>query len=218
MRTHFFLLTGLAAFSFAPLFAIEPENNSPPPPPAASSQSSTPPAKCSEPADQTVEQLTQAARKSVVVVTQTGRDGQRAGLGAGFIVAGDGLVVTNVHVIGEARPITVQLTDGKSYDVTSVHAFDRALDLAVVRIDAHDLPALPLGDSDSLKQGQSILAIGNPQGLKHSVVTGVVSGVREVEGRADDPAGDTDRAGQQRRPTAGHARPGARHPHHEIGR
>jgi regulator of sirC expression with transglutaminase-like and TPR domain len=136
-----------------------------------------------DPANLTVEQLTEQARKSVVVVTVIGRDGKQQGLGSGFIVASDGLIATNLHVIGEARPISVQMADGKRFDVEAVHAFDRPLDLALLRIDAKELPALPLGDSDSLKQGQPVVAIGNPHGLKHSVVTGVVSGTREVEGR-----------------------------------
>ena len=77
----------------------------------------------------------------------------------------------------------VQLADGRHFDVTAIHASDRTLDLAILRIDAKDLPALELGDSDALKQGQSVVALGNPQGLKNSVVAGVVSGVREMDGR-----------------------------------
>ena len=139
-----------------------------------------------QPADEqaaNVVQLAEQARKSVVVITVTGRDGRQQGLGSGFIVSADGLIATNLHVIGEARPISVQTADGKKYEVTEVHAFDRPLDLALVRVNAKDLPALALGDSDSLKQGQPVVAIGNPHGLKHSVVTGVVSGTREIEGR-----------------------------------
>jgi serine protease Do len=130
-----------------------------------------------------VEQLAESARKSVVVVTVQGRDGRQQGLGSGFVVDPQGLIATNLHVIGEARPISVQTYDGKSYDVTAVHAFDRPLDLALIRIAADGLPALPLGNSDELKQGQAVVAIGNPRGLKHSVVTGVVSGTREIDGR-----------------------------------
>ena len=129
------------------------------------------------------ERLIETARKSVVVITVTGRDGRQQGLGSGFVVSADGLIATNLHVIGEARPIAVQMADGKKYDVKEVHAFDRPLDLALVRIDARDLPALKLGDSDRLRQGQSVVAIGNPHGLKHSVVAGVVSGTREIDGR-----------------------------------
>lgn len=130
-----------------------------------------------------VETLTQTARRSVVVVTVQGRDGLQQGLGSGFVVAPDGLIATNLHVIGEARPIAVQTADGKKYDVTAVEAYDRPLDLALIRIDAKNLPVLPLGDSNALKQGQGVIALGNPQGLKHSVVAGIVSGTREIDGR-----------------------------------
>jgi regulator of sirC expression with transglutaminase-like and TPR domain len=130
-----------------------------------------------------VEQIAEAGRKSVVVITFTDRDGKRLGLGTGFVVAADGLIATNLHVLGEARPIAVQLADGKRYDVTSVHASDRALDLALIRIDAKNLKPLELGDSDTLKQGQAVVALGNPQGLEHSVVSGVVSAKRAVEDR-----------------------------------
>jgi regulator of sirC expression with transglutaminase-like and TPR domain len=136
-----------------------------------------------ESATASVEQLTETARKSVVVVTVTGRDGKQQGLGSGFVVSADGLIATNLHVISEGRPIAVRTADGKKFDVTAVHAFDRPLDLALIRIDAKGLTPLPLGDSSTLKQGQPILAIGNPHGLQHSVVTGVVSGTREIEGR-----------------------------------
>ncbi|HUY33640.1 MAG TPA: tetratricopeptide repeat protein [Pirellulales bacterium] len=130
-----------------------------------------------------VQKLAESARKSVVIITYTGRDGKREGLGTGFIVGADGLIATNLHVIGEGRPIAVQLDDGKRYDVTHIHATDRAADLALVRIAAEGLPTLELGDSDTLKQGQSIVALGNPHGLTHSVVAGVVSGKPEIGGR-----------------------------------
>lgn len=131
----------------------------------------------------TVEKLTESARKSIVVITFQGRDGKQQGLGTGFVITADGLIATNLHVIGEARPIKVQLADGKSFDVTAVHAFDRKFDLALVKIEAKDLPVLPLGDSDKINQGQAVVALGNPHGLKHSVVSGIVSGTREIDGR-----------------------------------
>jgi S1-C subfamily serine protease/regulator of sirC expression with transglutaminase-like and TPR domain len=131
-----------------------------------------------------VEKLAEKLRPSVVVVTVQGRDGKREGLGTGFVLSGDGLIATNLHVIGEGRAITVETADGKKYDVTEVHASDRRLDLAVVKIAAKGLTPLRLGDSTTLKTGQAVLAMGNPQGLKHSVVSGVVSGLREIDGRA----------------------------------
>ena len=136
------------------------------------------------PVNKTVEELAAVAKKSVVVVTFTGRDGQNQGLGAGVIISDDGLIATNLHVIGEARPIRVELQDGRKFDVTAIHATERSQDLAVLKIDARNLPALPLGNSDDLQEGQAVVAIGNPLGLERSVVSGVLSGRRDIEGRS----------------------------------
>lgn len=125
--------------------------------------------------------LTERAKKSVAVITHFGRDGKQNGVGTGFVVEAGGLIATCYHVIGEARPISVEL-NGRRYEVTEVFASDRKLDLAVVRIAASNLPALKLGDSAALKQGASVIALGNPVGLEHSVVQGVVSAKREFEG------------------------------------
>jgi S1-C subfamily serine protease/regulator of sirC expression with transglutaminase-like and TPR domain len=130
-----------------------------------------------------IEQVAEKVRPSVVVITVRGRDGRRESLGTGFVVAADGLIATNRHVIGEGRPITIETADAKRYEVTAVHASDRQSDLAVLRIDARGLPALELGNAASLKDGQAVVAVGNPQGLRHSVVAGVVSGRREIDGR-----------------------------------
>jgi regulator of sirC expression with transglutaminase-like and TPR domain len=129
------------------------------------------------------EQLAASARKSVVRILATGRTGKQEGVGTGFVV-GDGLIATNMHVIGEARPITVQMSDGKRHDVTAVHATDRAADLAVIRIDVQDLPALELGNSDDVKQGREVVSLGNPRGLEYSVANGVVSARRDIDGRS----------------------------------
>ncbi|HEY6168124.1 MAG TPA: trypsin-like peptidase domain-containing protein, partial [Verrucomicrobiae bacterium] len=128
------------------------------------------------------EELSERALKSLVVISHYGRDGQADGVGTGFIIDADGLIATSLHVIGEARPISVHLASGERHDVLEVHAWDRKSDLALLRIDAKGLPALPLGDSDTLKPGASVLALGNPQGLERSVVKGVVSARREIEG------------------------------------
>ncbi len=147
---------------------------------------STPAETAATPAapDKTVETLAETARKSVVVISISGRDGKQQGIGAGFIISADGLIATNAHVIGEGRPISVQLHDGRQFPVSSVYATQRAADLAIIKIDQQKLPFLELGDSTSLKQGQAVVAIGNPHGLKHSVVSGVVSGTREIDGRS----------------------------------
>ncbi len=140
------------------------------------------PAAKARPETNSTEQLTAGVRDSIVVITHYGRDGREDGVGAGFVISTDGLIATSLHVIGEARPIRVQFANGRRAEVTEVHATDRKFDLAILRIAATNLHALRLGDSDSLKQGASVIALGNPLGLEHSVVQGVVSARREVEG------------------------------------
>ncbi|WP_170157269.1 trypsin-like peptidase domain-containing protein [Roseimicrobium gellanilyticum] len=129
-----------------------------------------------------VSALTQASRPSIVTVTQFGRGGGQDALGTGFVIDKDGLIVTNLHVIGNARRLEVELSDGSKHEVTEVHATDADLDLAVLRIAKKDLQPLTIGDSDKVEQGQDVVAIGHPQGLQFSVVEGVVSAMREVEG------------------------------------
>ena len=131
-----------------------------------------------------VEALTATALPSVVVIKHFGRDGKEDGVGAGFVISTDGLIATSLHVIGEARPIAVQFADGTQREVTEVYAWDRKFDLAIIRVAATKLPlpALVLGDSDTLKQGAAVMALGNPAGLRHSVVQGVLSARREVDG------------------------------------
>jgi serine protease Do len=129
-----------------------------------------------------VEALAEKAKASLVVILHTGRQGKQAGLGTGFVIDEDGLIATNFHVIGEGRPITVQFPDGTKHEATEVHASDRHLDLAIVRINAKGLTPLPLGNSETIKTGQPIAALGHPLGLKNSVVAGVLSGRRDVEG------------------------------------
>lgn len=134
-----------------------------------------------EVAAMSVEELTERAKKSLVVISHYGRDGKVDGVGSGFVIDAKGLIATSFHVIGEARPIKVAFPDGKQRTVTEVYAWDRKMDLAILKVDAEGLTPLPLGDSDALKQGASVVALGNPQGLEYSVVQGVVSGRREFE-------------------------------------
>jgi len=130
-----------------------------------------------------VEEVARRVRGSVVTIRHTGRSERDQGLGTGFVVAADGLVATNLHVIGEARPVSVELSDGSRHDVIAVHAVDRAADLAVVRIARQGLAPLAFGDPKSLADGQEVVAVGNPHGLQRSVVAGRVSGTREIDGR-----------------------------------
>jgi regulator of sirC expression with transglutaminase-like and TPR domain len=156
------LLVGLPGFAQAP-----PDN--PVDTPAAT------------PADRSVEELARAAKPAIVTIRFRGRRGGDEGLGTGFFV-GAGLVATNLHVIGEARPISVELADGTLHEVTAVHATDRDGDLAVVRIAATGPAPLPLAAADAIAAGAEIVAIGNPHGLERSVVAGRVSGLRQMNG------------------------------------
>ncbi|HUG68758.1 MAG TPA: transglutaminase family protein [Pirellulaceae bacterium] len=132
-----------------------------------------------------VEQIVERVRPSLVTISTTGREGGEHGLGTGFVVSADGLIATNLHVIGEGREFTVELSDGTNLAVESVHASDRHRDLAVVKVATmgKTLTPLELDNASSLSQGQPIVVMGNPLGLKHSVVSGIVSAVREVEGQ-----------------------------------
>lgn len=100
---------------------------------------------------------------------------RRASEGSGVIIAPDGVVLTNAHVVDGAADIRVHLHDGRDFEADLV-ALDAALDLAVLRLrDASGLPTLPLGDSDDLHLGETVVAIGNPFGLGLTVSTGVVA-------------------------------------------
>src|SRR3989442_350615 len=98
-------------------------------------------------------------------------------LGSGVIVAADGTIMTNVHVVQRASRIQVTLIDPREFDAKLVGA-DADADIAVLRIKAGgDLPHIPFGSSADLMIGETVIAIGNPFGLSHTVTTGVVSAV-----------------------------------------
>jgi serine protease Do len=97
-------------------------------------------------------------------------------LGSGFILNKDGYVLTNNHVVGEATDILVKLPDGREFSAKVVGK-DPPTDVALIRLEKapKDLPTVPLGDSDALEQGDFVLAMGNPLGLRESVSFGIVS-------------------------------------------
>lgn len=131
-------------------------------------------ATASAEAMKSVETIAAEAKPSVVKVLQTGRDGLD-GLGAGFVVDANGLIATNYHVIGEGRRLQVEMSDGSKHEVVEVTATDEDSDLALLRIEQKGLKPLSLADSDAIKQGQPVAAMGNPEGLAFSIVDGVVS-------------------------------------------
>jgi S1-C subfamily serine protease len=102
------------------------------------------------------------------------RSRAQAGTGSGFVFATDGLILTNSHVVDGASAIDVTLPDGREC-VADLIGQDRHTDVAIVRISAADLTAVDFGDSQALRPGQLVVAIGNPYGFQHTVSAGVVS-------------------------------------------
>jgi len=116
------------------------------------------------------------------------------GQGSGFIVSSDGLVLTNAHVVREAREVTVKLADRREY-AARVLGSDPVTDVAVLRIDAKDLPTVLLGDPRQLEVGDPVLAIGAPYGLEQTATQGIVSAKgRSLPGDAVVPFIQTDAA------------------------
>ena len=96
------------------------------------------------------------------------------GVGSGFIIESNGLILTNAHVVEGATTIYVTLTDKREFKAKLL-GMDKRTDVAVVKIEARDLPKLPLGDSSKVRVGEWVLAIGSPFGLENTVTAGIVS-------------------------------------------
>ncbi|HEV7576142.1 MAG TPA: Do family serine endopeptidase [Caldimonas sp.] len=137
--------------------------------------------------------------KGVPGLGQRGRQNQNPstpfkGMGSGFIISSDGLILTNAHVVREAKDVTVKLSDRREY-TAKVLGFDTATDIAVLRVDAKDLPVVRLGDPRSLEVGDPVLAIGAPYGLEQTATSGIVSAKgRSLPGDAVVPFIQTDAA------------------------
>ncbi|MHB0997912.1 MAG: S1C family serine protease [Armatimonadota bacterium] len=116
---------------------------------------------------------------SVVNMQPRGQSLARAGLGSGFIVSKDGLLVTNAHVVSGANRIDVVLVGEKTVQARLLAA-DPRIDIAILRIPGNNLPTVPIGNSDQLQAGQEAIAIGNPLGFERTVTKGVVSALNRV--------------------------------------
>lgn len=99
---------------------------------------------------------------------------KREGAGSGVIISADGYIVTNNHVVEGADELTVTLNDNREFSARIVGT-DKTTDLALIKVDAKDLPTLPIGDSNKLKVGEWVLAVGNPFNLNSTVTAGIVS-------------------------------------------
>ena len=124
-------------------------------------------------------------------------DGQRGGHGSGFAIAPDGLVITNSHVVHHASRIVAHFPDGRKFSARLIGE-DPTSDVALLRIDATEVPFVPLGHSSALRVGQIAIAIGNPLGFQATVTAGVVSALGRAlpsaNGRMIDDVIQTDAA------------------------
>lgn len=107
------------------------------------------------------------------------RDFENKSLGSGFIISGDGYILTNAHVVDGADEVTVRLTDKREFKAKTIGA-DKRTDVALIKIEASGLPTVKLGDPGQLKVGEWVVAIGSPFGFDNSVTAGIVS----AKGRA----------------------------------
>ena len=103
-----------------------------------------------------------------------GRTPPMRGEGSGFVVSADGYILTNAHVVDDANEVTVRMTDRREYRAKVV-GIDKSTDVAVLKIDAKNLPVVRVGDPQSLKAGEWVIAIGSPFGFENSVTAGIVS-------------------------------------------
>ncbi|MBT6728617.1 MAG: Do family serine endopeptidase [Deltaproteobacteria bacterium] len=129
-------------------------------------------------------ELVQSVQKSVVhikveqklvnVVGPFQNQPRQEGSGSGAIVRSDGYILTNHHVVGEADKISVQLYDGQELKARLIGT-DPATDISVIKIEGKDMPVLPMGNSNNILVGESVIVIGNPFGLSHTVTFGIIS-------------------------------------------
>ena len=122
--------------------------------------------------------IVKAVAPSVVVIRGETESG--GVLGSGFLISKDGTIVTNLHVLKDARTATVELSNGEAFDSVSVLSIDERRDLAIIRIAGFNLPALALGDSNSLAVGEPVIVVGSPRGLQGTVTAGILSSIRDT--------------------------------------
>lgn len=131
------------------------------------------------PQEQQIISIIRRISPAVVAVKTYNKSGEEDGVGSGVIVTSNGDVLTNNHVITGSAKIVVTLADGRDLTAKSLGG-DPSIDLAVLKIEANNLPVASIGDSDNLQVGQIAIAIGNPYGFERTVTVGVISALRRT--------------------------------------
>jgi len=120
----------------------------------------------------------QASPAVVLIISQ--KAGASVGQGSGAIVSEDGVIISALHVVENADHAVVKLKNGDIYDDVSVVAIDPRKDLVVLKVAGFDLPTIPLGNSNEVKEGDPVAMLSNPRGLEQSITQGIVSAVRDL--------------------------------------
>ena len=128
--------------------------------------------------EKTGEEIVRKNQKAIAVITTYDKDMKPLGQGSSFFITPNGILVTAYHVIEGASFITAKLPSGAYYDLKEFLGADKNLDIAVLQFEAQDTPFVKLGDSDVIKSGEKIFAIGAPMGLENTVSEGVISSPR----------------------------------------
>ncbi|MCX6344057.1 MAG: trypsin-like peptidase domain-containing protein [Armatimonadetes bacterium] len=137
------------------------------------------------PQEQQIIDIVRRISPAVVAVMIYNKSGEREGEGSGVIVSKDGVILTNNHVISGASKMQVTLADGRELQAKSLGG-DPTIDLAVLKVNANNLPVAAFSDSDNLQVGQIAIAIGNPYGFERTVSVGVVSALKRTIPDADE--------------------------------
>ena len=127
--------------------------------------------------------LAKQARPAVYLLALQDEDGEVKGSGTGFLISADGLLVTNHHVVAGAKHVLAKAENGGLFPVVRVVASDPANDLALLQLDAKDLPCLSLAPPQSAEAGTRIAVIGSPLGLEGTLTEGIVSARRKLPGQ-----------------------------------
>jgi hypothetical protein len=131
--------------------------------------------------DAWIEQVANKSLPSVVTVLAFDQNGKGLGLGSGFIITSNGLIVTNYHVIQGASKVEVLNSEIGKFSVRGIVNASRKLDFAILKIAAVNLPTIAMGNSNQIRLGEGVIAIGNPKGLTGTISAGLISQIRDEE-------------------------------------